>query len=687
MSLNYEGSIANKMKDFNPHTLEPFWGNWYIDSLIGEGSFGSVYKIYREEFGKKHYCALKIISIPNSVAAEKQALYDGMDANSATEYFHEIVEVIYKEIVLMSELKGRTNIVSYEDHQILQKESGIGYHILIRMELLESLNDYMLHHSFEEREVIRLGKDLCKALILCHKRNILHRDIKPGNIFVSVDGDFKLGDFGIARQLEGTEEGLSIKGTYGYMAPEVYLGNQYDDRVDIYSLGMVLYYFLNNRKGPFQSNENTVQKYSERQESLKRRFGGEQLPKPVMASEELSKIVIKACAFGPANRYQSAEDFLLELDSLKEKIAVENIELPLPVVANIEEEGTVMEKKPLYGGDQNGEEGTVWDNRRLYKGEELEEKTIYEPRLVHNRTEEDKYIEEKNPKAYRKKRRVIIPALSILCVLLICGGVLIYIMQKGDWKEVMNDTTKEGELEEGMNDEPVDEETLELIEGYVQHLKNSIKDLNNTGETTDPDTGETTDPDTWEVDKLLYEIEVDNLGIADLFIIDDVAGLTSLSASFNQLTTLDELSLSVHLEYLNVQDNKIADIRGIQNLTSLNCLNLMNNQIKDIKPLYQLTKLEILILSGNSIKDIIVLESLTNLEELRLDQNKKINNIEPLSRLGNLKTLILSNTAIVDLSPLYGLKDLELLDITGTPITQEQIDEFLTNIPTCIVIR
>ena len=69
-----------------------------------------------------------------------------------------------------------------------------------------------------------MGRELTSALIFCQKKGLIHRDIKPENIFVSEAGQFKLGDFGVARTVEKTTGGLSRKGTEKYMAPEVYLG-------------------------------------------------------------------------------------------------------------------------------------------------------------------------------------------------------------------------------------------------------------------------------------------------------------------------------------------------------------------------------------------------------------------------------------------------------------------------------
>lgn len=317
------------MSEFNLKEIEPYLDSWQIEKLIGEGSYGYVYKIFREEFGRKYYSALKIIPIPRNESEEKQLYYEGMDENTATEYFKDVVEVIFQEIGIMSELKGRTNIVSFEDHKVVHKKEGAGFYLLIRMELLENIEEYQQHHPFTSKDIVQMGKDLCQALILCQKKNIIHRDIKPANIFVTEDGNFKLGDFGIAKQLSGTGEGLSIKGTYGYMAPEVYFGKNYDTRADIYSLGMVLYYFLNQKRGPFVPVDGTVPKYSQRQAALTKRFQGEKLDSPSQASQELADVVLKACEFDEELRYKTPEEFLEALESLSESATSD-----LPVITN-----------------------------------------------------------------------------------------------------------------------------------------------------------------------------------------------------------------------------------------------------------------------------------------------------------------------------------------------------------------
>ena len=128
---------------------EPLWGTWHVDSLLGEGSYGKVYKVRKEEFGKTYEAAVKIISIPQSEAELRQAKNDGLDSVSAKSYFHAFVTDIVQEIALMNEFRGNSNIVSLEDHKVIEKEDEIGWDILIRMELLTTLSDYVTKRPLE----------------------------------------------------------------------------------------------------------------------------------------------------------------------------------------------------------------------------------------------------------------------------------------------------------------------------------------------------------------------------------------------------------------------------------------------------------------------------------------------------------------------------------------------------------
>ncbi len=280
------------------------WPNWECVRLLGSGSFGSVYEIRRTEFGKEFSAALKVITIPSDDATLKQAYSEGMDEESVTQYFQSYVQDIAAEFAMMSDLKGHTNIVSYEDHMVKKLEDRFGWEILIRMELLTPLIDWVKTHPLTETEVIKLGIDMCRALEVCHNQNILHRDIKPENIFINRSGDYKLGDFGIAKKSAQTISALSQKGTYTYMAPEVYLGQPYGRTADIYSLGTVLYRYINEQRTPFLPYG--AIKYTDRDNALKMRMSGQPVPAPKYGSEKLKAAVLKSIAFEQSDRFPNA---------------------------------------------------------------------------------------------------------------------------------------------------------------------------------------------------------------------------------------------------------------------------------------------------------------------------------------------------------------------------------------------
>ncbi len=352
-------------------SMEPFWGVWRIRRLIGEGSFGKVFEIEREDFGRTYKAALKAITIPQSQSELKSVLADGMDLQSATNYYKSFVEEVVDEFALMAGLKGNSNIVSYEDHMVIERKDGVGWDILIRMELLTPLLDYTTSEAPMGRgDVIRLGIDICRALEYCRKMNVIHRDIKPENIFISVNGDYKLGDFGIARTVEKTTSGLSRKGTYVYMAPEVYKGEEYGASVDIYSLGIVLYRLLNRNRAPFFPDFPAPITHSDRESAIARRIGGQPVPMPCDARDALGEIVIKACAYAPGDRYHTPEEMRAALEQ---------------VLAASSEPAIHVTKEKLQALEEKGEANPSEEQTELLvRGPEKEEE---------EKTEEDAFTE------------------------------------------------------------------------------------------------------------------------------------------------------------------------------------------------------------------------------------------------------------------------------------------------------
>lgn len=293
------------------------WPEWKITEKIGEGSFGKVYKAERTVQDKTFYSAIKVITIPGSQGELESVRSENNSEQSTRAYFQGLVEECIQEVSTMEYFRGNSHIVSVEDYKVVEYLDAIGWDIFIRMEYLTSFLDYCAEKQLKEEDVLQMGIDLCKALECCQQMNIIHRDIKPENIFVSRFGEFKLGDFGIARELEQTLSSFSKKGTYSYMAPEMYRGEAYDIRVDIYSLGLVLYKLLNHNRLPFLSLEKQLITYRDKENALGKRMSGEEMPLPVDAGEGFGQIIRKACAYRCEERYQTAADFRADLERLK----------------------------------------------------------------------------------------------------------------------------------------------------------------------------------------------------------------------------------------------------------------------------------------------------------------------------------------------------------------------------------
>ena len=327
------------------YKYEPLWNEWYVEELIGKGSYGEVYKIYRDVGGKREYAAAKYISIPK---ADDRKNYRRYSQKELTTIFEDRADKFSIEISSMLKLKDSKNVVHYEQHIKEKKKDEIGWDIIIRMELLTSLEDYLDENVFYKKDVVKLGIDICAAIDSCQKNNIIHRDIKIENIFLDAFNNYKLGDFGVSREGKGTATG-TITGTADYMAPEISKDHKYNSTVDIYALGIAMYQLLNNRRNPFIDADNVPTSDDEANAQLKR-LNGETFPNPKFDSGDLARIVKKACAYDRHERYETPQEMADELKKVLQTISDDEVVIEKRERAYFDDSVTEREVIDDYGG-------------------------------------------------------------------------------------------------------------------------------------------------------------------------------------------------------------------------------------------------------------------------------------------------------------------------------------------------
>lgn len=395
------------------YNFEPLWGSWKIDSCIGMGSSGKVYKIVKEDYNNKYYSAVKFMCLPSEAEYNYILSSLGNHEDTIANYWEDYIKDISKEISLLYNLKGHSNIISYEDHQIERIRNKNKWYIFIRMEYAIPLNDYVNDKKMTQKDVLKLGIDICTALELCHAKNIIHRDIKEANIFVSANNTYKLGDFSVSKDISNATHAGTKVGTLNYMPPEIMFCKEYGNNVDIYSLGLVLYKLLNNGRMPF------LPKYPEKVTlkdleiaNMKRLTSG--IFEPLdNVNGFLNEVIKKACSKEPKDRYQSATEFKEDL-----KIAVSNLSL-----------NSTWQNRSYLAGNDISDNGTKTIHKN-FVGEENINTADGTVRLFGKTKDYEK--EFNDSKRISKKAMGIIIATAVIFILGLLVIVLIYNDDKGN---------------------------------------------------------------------------------------------------------------------------------------------------------------------------------------------------------------------------------------------------------------
>ncbi len=295
------------------------WADWQLMELLSSGASGMVYRACKRSYPEIQ-SAIKIIDVPPDGEETDELRKEGVPEEQIQARYRRRKETIVSGIRRMEGFKGLSHLVSVEDFTVTPAADGPGFRVLIRMEYLKPLKAYLADKRMDEAEVIQMGVELCQALEILHRGGVIHRDIKPDNIFVNdrmPDGViFKLGDLDALQEMTDPDRGTGIRGTQPYVAPEVLQEQKADERTDLYELGLTLYQAVNGNRLPFLP-ERQFASHRERVMAAQIRFSGMELPPPKEGSAALFAVLRKACAFRPEDRYQHAAEMREALEVLQ----------------------------------------------------------------------------------------------------------------------------------------------------------------------------------------------------------------------------------------------------------------------------------------------------------------------------------------------------------------------------------
>ena len=265
-------------------------GKYRIVEPIGKGGMGVVYKA--EDTKLKRTVAVKFL--PSELSDDSEAGERFLrEAQAAAALSHPHICTI---------------------HEINEEETQP----FIVMEYVEgqSLNQKIKQGPLEQAEALDIAIQVAEGLEEAHKKGIIHRDIKPGNIMLTTKGQAKVMDFGLAKVLGEsliTKEARTM-GTVAYMSPEQAKGEVLDSKTDIWSLGVVLYEMLTG-KFPFKGEYD--------QSIIHSILSREPEPLTKVCSNlpnDLENVVFTALAKNPADRYQDMDEFLKDLKAIAQEL-------------------------------------------------------------------------------------------------------------------------------------------------------------------------------------------------------------------------------------------------------------------------------------------------------------------------------------------------------------------------------
>ena len=295
-----------------PRLISPMLDNFEMGGPISDHHGVRCCPAMRKNSDDKYI--VKIISVPESQTKLDALILTGAfsDNQSALSYFEELANGIVDEKKILDNLSQLEGFVAFEDCQIVSMDTEVGYDVYLISEYRRTLERQIAKKPMTQLSAVNLGLDLCSALSACRRSGYLFVDLKPSNIYIVGDKEYKIGDLGFVRLNSLKYESLLDKYRSCYTAPELEdVFAPLNDTMDIYSLGLIMYQVFNGGALPFSGQQAPNQKFDA----------------PAYADDEMSEIILKACDPDPALRWQDPVQMGQALVSYMQKNGVNDTPL------------------------------------------------------------------------------------------------------------------------------------------------------------------------------------------------------------------------------------------------------------------------------------------------------------------------------------------------------------------------
>lgn len=298
-----------------PKLISPLLDGYSLGTAISDHDGVSCSPAVKENSENKYI--VKVISIPASQTQLDALLLTGAykDPGSAMDYFRELTEGVIAEAECLKKLSKLEGFLPYDSWQVVPMERNhLGYDVYLVGAYKRSLERYMKRNTMTHLEAVNLGLDMCAALAIARRAGWMYVDLKPSNIFISEEREYRIGDLGFVKLDSLKFSSLPRKYCSRYSAPEAQdVMRTLNDTIDTYSVGMLLYQIYNNGQLP---NENHPT--------------DEPLDPPANADYEMAEIILKACAPMPKDRWSDPMEMGQALVAYMQRNSVNDVPIAPP---------------------------------------------------------------------------------------------------------------------------------------------------------------------------------------------------------------------------------------------------------------------------------------------------------------------------------------------------------------------